>query len=412
MPSEDESTSEATPSATNASTYVTGIGLLFVVVFLWTASNFITQNLFVDGGYQKPFLVTYANTASFAFYLLPFLLRRYWRNTRCFHESRYLTRYSPEEAYQPLARDPSETEPGVLLAPARKPSGDAPLTTEETAKLALLFCFLWFIANWTLNAALGYTSVASATILSSMSGFFTLGIGRIFRVETLTLVKIGAVFAGVIFVSLSDSNAGQQPGAGLTSTVNQDVVSMPILGDFLALLSAIFYALYVIYLKVQIREESRIDMQLFFGFVGLFNIFLCWPIGVILHLIGLERFELPSTNKAIVIILLNMFITLSSDFLYVLAMLKTTPLVVTIGLSLTIPLAVVGDFFLSKPATAQVVLGALLVLVAFIIVGLEDSKPKEDKDLLADNLVDNGRGRPDQLRLEEEVPLQSQGEEL
>jgi len=32
----------------------------------------------------------------------------------------------------------------------------------------------------------------------------------------------------------------------------------------------------------------------------------------------------------------------------------TTPLVVTVGLGLTIPVAVIGDFFLGKPATAQV----------------------------------------------------------
>ena len=45
-----------------------------------------------------------------------------------------------------------------------------PLTTRETAQLAGWFCLLWFVANWTLAAALEYTSVASATILSSMSG--------------------------------------------------------------------------------------------------------------------------------------------------------------------------------------------------------------------------------------------------
>lgn len=77
-----------------------------------------------------------------------------------------------------------------------------------------------FIANWAVNASLDYTSVASATILSSMSGksrqanyaiinhtpgFFTLGIGRIFRVEMLTLAKIGAVITR--FVSKSSMNS-------------------------------------------------------------------------------------------------------------------------------------------------------------------------------------------------------------
>lgn len=82
-----------------------------------------------------------------------------------------------------------------------------------------------------------------------------------------------------------------------------------------------------------------------------------------------------------------MFITLSSDYLYVIAMLKTTPLVVTIGLSLTIPLAVVGDFFLGKPATFQVLIGAVLVTGAFIVVGMENSKPSEEEGLITQGLA-------------------------
>lgn len=87
----------------------------------------------------------------------------------------------------------------------------------------------------------------------------------------------------------------------------------PLFGDTLALLSALFYALYVTLLKVQIREESRIDMQLFFGFVGLFNIIGTWPIGVLLHLTGLERFELPHTSKTIVALVINVRFDTSFD---------------------------------------------------------------------------------------------------
>ena len=70
----------------------------------------------------------------------------------------------------------------------------------------------------------------------------------------------------------------------------------------------------------------------------------------------------------------QMAITLSSDYIYVLAMLKTTPLVVTIGLSLTMPLAVMGDIVLQHPVKAQVAVGAALVLVSFVVIGLEDAK--------------------------------------
>ena len=69
-----------------------------------------------------------------------------------------------------------------------------------------------------------------------------------------------------------------------------------------------------------------------------------------------------------------MFITLSSDFIYVLAMLKTTPLLVTIGLSLTIPLAIVGDYFLKIPTAPKAIVGAILVIGSFILVGVESRK--------------------------------------
>ena len=81
---------------------------------------------------------------------------------------------------------------------------------------------------------------------------------------------------------------------------------------------------------------------------------------------------LPSTPN-----LQQMFITLTSDYLYVLAMLKTTPLVVTLGISLTIPCALIGDTFLAIRPTTQAVLGACLVLVSFVAVGIGGKKAPE-----------------------------------
>jgi drug/metabolite transporter (DMT)-like permease len=117
-------------------------------------------------------------------------------------------------------------------------------------------------------------------------------------------------FAGSILVASSDTRSG--PPNSPTPPINNPVndlpdghFSSPLLGDSLALLSAIFYALYVILLKVRIRDESRIDMQLFFGFVGLINILCCWPMGFILNFIGAERFELPTTRQAVIAIVVN-----------------------------------------------------------------------------------------------------------
>lgn len=81
-----------------------------------------------------------------------------------------------------------------------------------------------------------------------------------------------------------------------------------VLGDGLALLSAAFYALYVILLKVKIKEENRIDMQLFFGFVGLFNVLLLWPIGIILHITGVETLASPPSRSAWIAVLINVIL--------------------------------------------------------------------------------------------------------
>jgi solute carrier family 35 protein F5 len=83
-----------------------------------------------------------------------------------------------------------------------------------------------------------------------------------------------------------------------------------------------------------------------------------------------------------------MVITLSSDYLYVLAMLKTTPLVVTVGLSLTIPLAVIGDWILGKFTRGQVFIGALLVLLSFVVVGLDNEKLKTRNDAVEDDVFE------------------------
>ncbi|KAH8998925.1 vacuolar membrane protein [Lactarius hatsudake] len=380
LPLEMDTLPAASSPVTKATTPV-GICLLLVVVFLWTGSNFVTQDLFV-GGYGKPFLITYLTTSSFSLYLVPFLIRSYVRRHQ--GDSNQSDRSGPPDEYEPLMnedetlRGTSPHRRSLYVPPEPTPATLPPLTTRETAQLASAFCFLWFLANWSLNAGLGLTSVASATILSSMSGFFTLILGRIFRIDNFTIAKIGAVatsFTGVILVSLSDTGAPAPTSSGLPvllSALRNGRLSL--LGDCLALLSALFYAFYVILLKVRIRSESRIDMQLFFGFVGLFNILACWPIGVVLHFTGVERFELPASGRAVAGLLVNMAITLSSDYIYVLAMLKTTPLVVTIGLSLTMPLAVLGDIILQHPVKAQVVVGAALVLLSFVVIGLEDGK--------------------------------------
>jgi solute carrier family 35, member F5 len=66
-----------------------------------------------------------------------------------------------------------------------------------------------------------------------------------------------------------------------------------------------------------------------------------------------------------------MAITFVSDYLWILAMLMTSPLIVTMGLSLSIPLALLGDFIFKGQLKGSFYwFGAVLVLVGFSIVNL------------------------------------------
>ena len=143
-------------------------------------------------------------------------------------------------------------------------------------------------------------------------------------------------------------------------------------------------------LKYRIGHEDRVNMRLFFGnfagsvlcvprlffyfyfyflltvgFVGLFNIVLLWPGFIILHYTGLEQFEVPSLRVVLMLVVNAIVGTFISDYLWLMAMLMTSPVIVTLGLSLTIPLAILfdlaqvnrGGFILKKIFSHHTILG-------------------------------------------------------
>ncbi|KAL9716136.1 hypothetical protein Ac2012v2_000581 [Leucoagaricus gongylophorus] len=361
-----------------------GVVLFLLAVLLWTVSGFVMQILYRDG-YDKPFLVTYVVTGSYSLYLVPRFIQ--WLRMRSADSAGGVDEYESlvtsegsDEEFAEACGTPASSQHDTLTSGDRE--GDiVPLSFWETAETAFAFCWLWFIANWTINASLNYTTVASSTVIASTSGFFTLGIGVFFGVERFTMPKLTAVFTsflGVVLVSLSDSQSTlSAPGSPSVLTILLGIPihsSRRLFGDILALISAFFYAFYVVFLKIQVKTESRIDMQLFLGFVGLFDLLTCCTVGMILHWTGVEKFEFPGSTIQWSALLATAVILFLGDYLLFVALLKTTPLLATIGIGLTIPLAVLGDFFLNSLVGGQVALGALLVLMSFCFIALDSSK--------------------------------------
>jgi len=253
------------------------------------------------------------------------------------------------------------------------------LTLVETARLSFEFCMLWFLANYFAAACLEYTTVASSTILASTSSIWTLLGGSVIGVERFTLRKLFGVLtslAGIVLISTVDVSGENEENRGSFPHKTPRELAT---GDSMAFLSAILYGFYAVLMKKRIGDESKVNMPLFFGLVGLFNAILLWPGLVILHLTGVETFQLPPTKRILTIVLVNAASSLISDFCWAYAMLLTSPLIVTVGLSLTIPLSLIGQMIIdSQYSSAVYWVGAVIMFVSFIFINHEEGKDEDD----------------------------------
>lgn len=226
-----------------------------------------------------------------------------WLELRHGPPSHYKTAHDAEDdalaGERLLVDDEGGLEGFNLAVPEEK------LSLRETAWLSLEFCMLWFLANYFASACLEYTSVGSVTILTSTSSVWTLVFCAVMKVEGFSyrkLIGVLASMAGVILISSIDLSGASDDSRGNFPHKTRTQVAI---GDAMAFFSAIVYGMYVTVMKRRVGNEDRVDMPLFFGLVGLFNVLLLWPGFFILHLTGIEPFEMPPTGKVWAILMVG-----------------------------------------------------------------------------------------------------------
>ncbi|XP_021273553.1 thiamine-repressible mitochondrial transport protein THI74 isoform X2 [Herrania umbratica] len=236
-------------------------------------------------------------------------------------------------------------------------------TRTRVAKVSLLICPFWFLAQLTFNLSLKYTTVTSNTILSSASSLFTFLVSLAFLGEKFTWVKLVSVLlcmAGTIIVSLGDSSNSKNLSV---------IVSNPVLGDILALLSAALYAVYVTLIRKKLPDDDekngRASMAQFLGFLGLFNVFIFLPFALILNVSKLEPFNTLSWKQFGLIMGKGLLDNVLSDYLWAKAVLLTTTTVATAGLTIQVPLAAVVDTIIGNAPHVMDYLGAAAVMIGF-----------------------------------------------
>ncbi|KAK3066319.1 hypothetical protein LTS18_001820 [Coniosporium uncinatum] len=239
---------------------------------------------------------------------------------------------------------------------------------------------IWFWANYFTATCLSYTTVASGTILTSTSSIWTLIFGSLAHVERFTMRKLLGVvasLAGIVVISSVDVSGDNDRNRGTFPHKEGWEIAV---GDGLAFASAVLYGVYAVLMKKRIGDEGRINMPLLFGLVGLFNTLLLWPGFFLFQWVGLETFALPPTRRVWTIILVNSTASLVSDYCWAMSMLLTSPLVVTVGLSMTIPLSLVGQMYLDgQTSTGLYWVGAIVVLLSFVFVNHEEKLDEREE---------------------------------
>ncbi|XP_069472685.1 solute carrier family 35 member F5 isoform X2 [Ambystoma mexicanum] len=391
-----------TSSTSHRRRMLLGIVILLLVDVIWVASSEFTSYIFDE--YKKPFFSTFAKTSMFVLYLLGFVIWKPWRQ-QCtqqfpgrpaafseplyvpvkFHDLPSEKASSPNSDLEIAPKKPRvrfsnimevrqlpsshafEAKLSRMSHPSVKDHGSilksvGKLTACQVAKVSFFFCFVWFLANYSYQEALSETQVAIVNILSSTSGLFTLILASVFpsnsgdRFTLSKLIAVALSIGGVILVSLSGSDESR----------GKDKI-----GSLWSLVGAMLYAVYIVMIKRKVDREDKLDIPMFFGFVGLFNLLLLWPGFFLLHYTGFEAFEFPSNLVLMYIVINGLIGTVLSEFLWLWGCFLTSSLIGTLALSLTIPLSIIADMCMQKVQFSWVFFaGAVPVFLSFFIVTL------------------------------------------
>eukprot|EP00919_Chromeraceae_sp_WS-2016_P010686 GHVR01024980.1.p1 GENE.GHVR01024980.1~~GHVR01024980.1.p1 ORF type:complete len:263 (+),score=61.95 GHVR01024980.1:108-896(+) len=188
---------------------------------------------------------------------------------------------------------------------------------------------LFLLAQVSFNISLETTTISTNNILSSTSVFYTYGLSILLlkaNIQKYLFISVCTSFVGVLLVCL---NLPQSHNTG----ESVDTAG----GMIMAAISAMSYALFTVVLK---GWYPTINMSKLFWTTGLCLCILSVPILYICDMTTIETYTHPTSTIVTLLLINGIFGVVLSDYLWGLSVLLLSPVAATVGICLTIPLAV------------------------------------------------------------------------
>uniref|UniRef100_H3HBA9 EF-hand domain-containing protein n=1 Tax=Phytophthora ramorum TaxID=164328 RepID=H3HBA9_PHYRM len=292
--------------------WAVGCAFLVCVAIIWNFSSVLIQYIFNDLSFEAPFFLT-----SFSMALSSVNLPIY-----------YVTKESD------LPQVKIETSP----APAQTPHDKA--TLRRTMIAAAVVAPLWFVANFAYNESLNLTSVTSSTILSTTSTVFTLILAVWILKERFT-----------------------------------DGTSESFWGNVCALIGAIMYGVYTTAIRKYLPDDAGMSVSLFIGFVGVFSLVALGILCIIFNYTGVESLRNLTWEIVGLLFVQGLLNNVLADYLWAVSIMYTSTTTATIGLSLTVPMAILSDWIVNDISPNYVTfISSVLVLGGFVVLAVSTRK--------------------------------------
>jgi len=338
-----------------------GLLSIAMLIFSWVAQAEVAQYLQTTMGYNKPYFITWIDH-SMSILMLPAQLCWHWIRQKHFNRAHQV--YLLETIDQSL-------RPG-WFAEIKHLYG---LDFMQMIFWSSILSTFYILGDWTWFLGLPHVSVATGTCVFNSSCVFVYIFSVFLLGDKIKSSKILAVIlscSGVVLMT-------QDPASGDTNTSNQNSGLESVVGSILVLGAAIFYALYeVIFKKWLDGRDSVALVNTISGLLGLTNVMIFWIPLIILNYLpptwtwAYEAFELPNRSQ-FSFLLGNAILAFSFNIFLMLSVSLASPLAVSLGCMLTIPVSGVADAIIHGDTfSTTAITGSLLIFAGFVLLTFAD----------------------------------------